>query len=190
MPCPCAINVCSVSRLALHRAAMPNIFLCIFFVSLLLAALHFAPADVCDSNGLAYSTSCVCYFATSCVPSLTPSPCTVAALSDDFTDKVILKSYERALRLPTSFPISSLAKLRVESRFCRSFWRAFTSTHPLIPLSTSPREALLACPPFPPWNLPSFTVESTLSSSCPRFNPLLCHQGAALAHLDSLSLMI
>ena len=28
--------------------------------------------------------------------------------------------------------------------------------------STCSREALLACPSFPPWNLPSFTVESTL----------------------------
>ena len=37
-----------------------------------------------------YCTSCVCYLATSCVPSLTPSLCTVAALSDDFTDEAIL----------------------------------------------------------------------------------------------------
>ena len=73
-----------------------------------------------------------------------------------------------------------------ETRLCRSSWRAFASTHPLIPLSTSPREALLACPPFPSWNLPSFTVKSTLSSSCSRFDPPLSHQGAALAHLDSL----
>ena len=28
--------------------------------------------------------------------------------------------------------------------------------------STCSSEALVACPPFPPWNLPSFTVESTL----------------------------
>ena len=32
--------------------------------------------------------------------------------------------------------------------------------------STCSREALLACPPFPTWNLPSFTVESTLSTPC------------------------
>ena len=51
---------------------------------------------------------------------------------------------------------------------------------------TSSREALLACPPFPPWNLPSFTVESTLFSSCSRSDPPLSRQGAALAHLDSL----
>ena len=53
--------------------------------------------------------------------------------------------------------------------------------------STCSREALLACPPFPPWNLPSFTVESTLSTPCSRSDPPLSCQGAALAHLDSLS---
>ena len=30
------------------------------------------------------------YLATSCVPSLTPSPYTVAALSDDFTNEVLI----------------------------------------------------------------------------------------------------
>ena len=55
--------------------------------------------------------------------------------------------------------------------------------------STCSRAALLACPPCPPWNLPSFTVESTLSSPCSRSDPL-SRQGAALAHLDSLPLMI
>ena len=52
--------------------------------------------------------------------------------------------------------------------------------------STSPREALLAFPPSPPWNLPSFTVESALSSSCSRSDAPLTRQGVALAHLDSL----
>ena len=47
-------------------------------------------------------------------------------------------------------------------------------------------EALVACPPCPPWNLPSFTVESTLSSPCSRSDPPHSRQGAALAHLDSL----
>ena len=51
---------------------------------------------------------------------------------------------------------------------------------------TCSREALLACPPFPPWNLPSFTVESTLSTSCSRSDPPHSCQDAALAHLDSL----
>ena len=52
--------------------------------------------------------------------------------------------------------------------------------------STCPREALVACPPCPPSNLPSFTVEFILSSPCSRSDPLHSRQGAALAHLDSL----
>ena len=95
-----------------------------------------------------------------------------------------LFSHERALRLPTSFPISGLARLGVKPRLCRSSWRAFASTHPLMLPSTSSREALVACPP---WNLPSFTVESTLSSPCSRSDPPHSRQGAALAHLDSFS---
>ena len=79
-----------------------------------------------------------------------------------------LFSYERALRISTSFPISGFARLGVKPRLCRSSWRAFASTHPLMLPSTCSREALLACPPCSPWNLPSFTVEFTLSSSCSR----------------------
>ena len=94
-----------------------------------------------------------------------------------------LFSYERALRLPNSFPISGLARLGMKPRLCRSSWRALASTHPLMLPSTCSREALLACPP---WNLPSFTVESTLSSPCSHSDPPHSRQGAALAHLDSL----
>ena len=95
-------------------------------------------------------------------------------------------SYEQALRLPTSFPISGLARLGVKPRLCRSSWRAFASTHPLMLPSTCSREALLACPPCPPWNLPSFMVESTLPTPCSCSDPPLSHQGATLTHLDSL----
>ena len=45
---------------------------------------------------------------------------------------------------------------------------------------------LLLALPFPPWNLPSFTVESTLSTPCSRSDPPHSRQGTALAHLDSL----
>ena len=96
-----------------------------------------------------------------------------------------LLCYERAFRLPTPFLISGLARLGVKPRLCRSSWRAFASTHPLMLSSTCSREAFLACPPFPSWNLPSFTVESTLSTPCSRSDPSLSRQGAALAHLDS-----
>ena len=75
--------------------------------------------------------------------------------------------------------------LRVKPRLSRSSWRAFASTHPMMLPSTSPKEALLACPPFPTWNLLSFNVKSTLSSDL----SLSC-QGAALAHLDSFPLTI
>ena len=101
-----------------------------------------------------------------------------------------LLSYKRAHCLPTSFPISGLARLRVKPRLCRLSRRAFASTHRLMLPSTSSREALLACPQSPPWNLPSFTVESTLSSSCSNSDLPLTRQDAALAHLDSLPLMI
>ena len=90
------------------------------------------------------------------------------------------------LRPPTFFPISGLARLGVKPRLCRSSWRAFASTHPLMLPSTCSREALVSCPPCPPWNLPSITVESTLSSPCSRSDPPHSRQGAALAHFDSL----
>ena len=61
-----------------------------------------------------------------------------------------LFSYEWALRLPTSFSISGLARLEVKPRLCRSSWRALASTHPFMLPSTCFREALLACPPCPP----------------------------------------
>ena len=83
----------------------------------------------------------------------------------------IILSYERALRLSTSFPISGLSRLGVKPRLCRSSWKAFASTHPLMLPSTCSREALLACPLFPPCNLLSFIVESTLSTSCSRSDP-------------------
>ena len=83
-----------------------------------------------------------------------------------------LLSYERALHLPTSFPISGLARLGVKPRLCRSSWRAFVSTHPLMLPSTCSREAHLAWPPFPLRNLPSFTVESNLSPHALALIPL------------------
>ena len=64
------------------------------------------------------------------------------------------------------FLFSSLARLGVKPRLSRSSWRAFASTHLLIHSPASSKEVLFACPPSPLWNLPSFTVVSTLSSPC------------------------
>ena len=127
------------------------------------------------------TTGCLSSFAISVLLS-EASPPPLRVTLTHFT----LSSYERALRLPTSFPISGLARLGVKPRLCRSSWRALASTHPLMLPSTFSREALLACPRFPPWNLPSFTVESTLSSPCSRSDPPLSRQNAFLADLDSL----
>ena len=102
-----------------------------------------------------------------------------------------LLSYERALDLSTSFPISGLARLGVKPRLCRSSWIAFASTHPLMLPSTCSREALLACPPFSTWNLPSFTVESTLSYPCSRSDLFLSLAKVRfLPTFESLPLMI
>ena len=121
---------------------------------------------------------------TSCLSS-SPIP---LLLSEDFLPPLrvtlihfTLLYYEQALRLPTSFSISILAELGVKPRLYRSSWRAFASTDPLMLPSTS-RQALLACPLFPSWNLPLFI----LPFSCSRSDPPLARQGAALAHLDSL----
>ena len=88
-----------------------------------------------------------------------------------------LLSYERALRLPTSFPVSGLTRLGVKPRLCRSSWRAFASTHPLIPPFTSPREVLVACSPFPPWKSPPFPLHApaliSLSLAKVRLSPTL-----------------
>ena len=61
-----------------------------------------------------YCKSCVCYFATSCVPSLTPSPCTVAALSYDFVDEVILTDEVSTVRFVAAW-LSSLKEYRVST---------------------------------------------------------------------------
>ena len=73
----------------------------------------------------------------------------------------------------------------MKPRFCRSSLRGFSSSHPFMFINFS-TVTLLASPASLPWNLPSFTVQSTFSSSCSRSDLPLSRQGAALAHLDSL----
>ena len=73
-----------------------------------------------------------------------------------------------------------------ETKTLQIFLESFCIHPPAHASFSSLREALLACPPSPPWNLLSFTVESTLSSSCYRSDPPLFRQGTAVAHLDFL----
>ena len=53
--------------------------------------------------------------------------------------------------------------------------------------STCSREALVACLPCPLWNLPSFTMESTLSTLCSRSDPL-CLAKVRLSPILALTL--
>ena len=95
----------------------------------------------------------------------------------------VLSSYERALRLLTSFPILGLIRRRMKPGLYGSSWKAFASTHPVI---LFPREALFACLPF----LLGTCLPLLWSPSFPLHAPaliLLSRQGAALPHLDSLS---
>ena len=87
-----------------------------------------------------------------------------------------LSSYKRALCLPTSFPISGLARLEAKPILCRSFWRAFASTHLLM--LPSCLSFLLGTCLSSPWS-PPFPL--CFFSDLP-----LSRQDLALAHLDSL----
>ena len=93
-----------------------------------------------------------------------------------------LFSYKQAPRLPTCFRISGLDRLKVKPRLHRSYWRAFAFTHHKCFLLIILGRLLLLS--FSPLNLPSFTLDSTLTSPCFRSDPPLTRQGAALAHLD------
>ena len=75
---------CRLSRLACHRAAMPNTFGLFFYFFLVCFGrpLHLVPADVCDFSFFTV-LAVFCFFVTSCVPSSTPSQSTVAAISDE-----------------------------------------------------------------------------------------------------------
>ena len=129
---------------------------------------------------------------TDCLSSFT-NPCLLSKASLSHYESLGLISLCHPMRGPfvcrPPFTVSGLTKLGVKPRFSRSFWRAFASTHPVMPSATS-REVLFACPPSPPRKLPSFTVELILYSPCSRSDSPLPRQGVALTHLDTLHLTI
>ena len=62
-----------------------------------------------------------------------------------------LSFYERALRLPPSFPISGVAKAKPRQRLKRTTsWRSFCATHSALDPSLT-RSDLCLVAPFPPW---------------------------------------
>ena len=83
-----------------------------------------------------------------------------------------LSFFERALRLPSTFPIASLANSNPRTRLKKSSWRSFSRSHNLTPNLHLTREPLILCPPKPPWSAPSScTISLHLSSPCSRKDP-------------------
>ena len=83
-----------------------------------------------------------------------------------------LSFFERALRLPPTFPIASLANSNPRTRLKKSSWRSFSRSHNLTPNLHLTREPLILCPPKPPWSAPSnYTISLHLSSPCSRKDP-------------------
>ena len=96
-----------------------------------------------------------------------------------------LPSNDRTFRLPISFPVSGLARPGMKPRLCRSSFRAFASTRPLMLFPTCSIEVLFACPPFPSWNLLPSLWNPPFSPHAPALNPL-SRQSAALHLFNSL----
>ena len=66
-----------------------------------------------------------------------------------------LSFFKRALRLPLTFPITSLANSNLRTRLKKSSWRSFSRSHNLTPNLHLAGEPLIFCPPKPPWSTPS-----------------------------------
>ena len=99
-----------------------------------------------------------------------------------------LSFFERALRLPPTFPIASLANSNPRTRLKKSSWRSFSRSHNLTPNLHLIREPLILCPPKPPWSAPSnYTISLHLSSPCSRKDPPSLRNTAATSHLSTLS---
>ena len=83
-----------------------------------------------------------------------------------------LSFFEQALRLPSTFPIASLANSNPRTRLKKSSWRSFSRSHNLTPNLHLTREPLILCPPKPPWSAPSsYTISLHLSFPCSRKDP-------------------
>ena len=96
-----------------------------------------------------------------------------------------LSFFERALRLPPTFPIASLANSNPRTRIKKSSWRSFFRSHNLTPNLHFTRKPLILCPPKPPWSASSsYTISLHLSS---RKDPSSLRNAAATTHISTLS---
>ena len=99
-----------------------------------------------------------------------------------------LSFFERALRLPPTFLIASLANSNPRTRLKKSSWRSFSRSHNLTPNLHLTREPLILCPPKPPWSAPSnYTISLHLSSPCSRKDPLPSQHCSYLPSFHSIS---
>ena len=95
-----------------------------------------------------------------------------------------LSSNEWTLPLPTSFAISSLARLGVKPRLYRSSSEDFAFTYLLMLSPSSPRETLSTVSSLKPTFLQCGTH---FFYFMPSLDPLLSHLDVAFAHLDFVS---
>ena len=99
-----------------------------------------------------------------------------------------LSFFERALRLPPTFPIASLANSNPRTRLKKSSWRSFSRSHNLTPNLHLTHEPLILCPLKPPWSAPSnYAISLHLSSPSSRKDPPFLCNTAATSHLSTLS---
>ena len=83
-----------------------------------------------------------------------------------------LSFFERASRLPSTFPLASPANSN-PAHVKKGSWRSFSRSHNLTPNLHLTREPLILCPPNAPLPTPStYTISLHLSSPCPRKDPL------------------
>ena len=99
-----------------------------------------------------------------------------------------LSFYERAVRLPGSFPVSSLAKRSYRTRLKKkSSWRSFCQNHSLIPDPQTIREPLTFLSTAPWSDAPRYSISTTLSEPCSRTDPPGVRYDAAISHISTLS---
>ena len=99
-----------------------------------------------------------------------------------------LSFFKRVLRLPSTFPIASLANSNPRTRLKNSSRRSFSRSYNLTPNLHLARETLILCPPKPPWStLSTYIISLHLSSPCSRKDPPSLRNITATSHLSSLS---
>ena len=98
-----------------------------------------------------------------------------------------LSFFERALRLPSTFPVASLANSYPRTCLKKSSWRSFFRSHNLTPNLHLAREPLILCPPKP-LGLPHLHTQFHLISHPHALakTPSL-RNTTATSHLSSLS---